>query len=80
MIFGGGMILFWLLLAVVVVAATGHTDRLMTWLRRPASPNSQPSNTQDTPMEILRRRYARGDMSREEFLDARRTIEGDRQS
>ena len=78
MFFGGGMLLFWLLIAAVVVAATGNTERVTTWLRHPATPNNQLPKAQETPIDILRRRYARGDMSREEFLGTRRTLEGDK--
>jgi len=75
--FFGGMLFFWLLIAVLVVAATGNMERLTTWPRRPAASNGQLLSAPETPMEILRRRYARGDISREEFLETSKTLERD---
>ena len=77
MFFGGGMLLFWLLIAALVVAVTGNTERVTTWLRHPAASNGQLLSAPETPMEILRRRYARGDISREEFLETKQTLEKD---
>lgn len=77
MFFGGGMLLFWLLIAALVVAVTGNTERVTTWLRHPKASHGQLLSAPETPMEILRRRYARGDISREEFLETKQTLEKD---
>ena len=75
MFFGGGMLIFWLLIAALVVVATGNQERVMAWLRPPAASNGQFLSASETPMEILQRRYASGDISREEFLEAKQTLE-----
>ena len=68
--FGGwGMLLggvFWLLLIVVVVwALVGRTGQ-----------DARPSRMHDDPMETLKARYARGEISREQYEQMRRDILG----
>jgi putative membrane protein len=67
--FGGiGMILFWVLLITIVVLAvrsitgSGTTDS-----------NSLTTAAQ-TPLEILQTRYAKGEISKEEYEEARQTL------
>ncbi len=54
-------ILFWILLIAGVVVVIG-------WLLRGKA---------DTPLEILRRRYARGEIDRETYTRMRRELHGD---
>ncbi len=68
MVFGGGfMWLFWILVIVAIV-----------WLITSAV-NSGVRNRRDaddSPLEILKRRYARGEIDEEEFGRRRRELEG----
>ncbi len=63
---GGGMWIFWILLIIGVVvlikALTGRT----------ADP---PAQRHETPLEILKARYARGDINEEEFQHRRSELE-----
>lgn len=54
-------ILFWILLITGVVVIIG-------WLLRGKA---------DSPLEILRRRYARGEIDRETYTRMRRELQGD---
>ncbi len=54
-------VLFWILLIAGVVVVIG-------WLLR---------GEVDSPLEILRRRYARGEMDRETYARMRRELQGD---
>ena len=63
---GIGMWIFWIVLIVVVVllvrtVASGRT--------------SLPSPREETPLDILKARYARGDIDEEEFQRRRRELE-----
>ena len=61
--FGWWMILFWgVIIGLVVWAVRALTDRR----DRPADGNS--------PLEIAERRYARGEISKEEFNDIKATL------
>lgn len=63
-----GMGIVWIavlaLLVVVVVRLMGER-----------SPTREPPFREDTPLEILKRRYARGDIDRDEFERRRRDLE-----
>ena len=67
--FGGiGMILFWaLLIAVVVLVLRGFTGNGSTG-------NSAPSPSAQTPLEILQTRYAKGEISKQEYEEAKRAL------
>ena len=43
---------------------------------RPQSNQSRPAQTSQTPSEILNARYVRGEISREEYEQIRRDLEG----
>lgn len=60
---GWGMIIFWILAFSAVV---GGLIFLLVWAMRGRSGRSVPA---ETPEEILRERYARGEISREEYKD-----------
>ncbi len=47
---------------------------LVAWAMYSQRHGQQPSAQDETPLEILRRRYARGEISQEEFEQARRAI------
>jgi putative membrane protein len=59
------MMLFWPLLIVGGAA-------LIAWLMR----GGRMSQRSEPPLEILRKRYARGEISREEYDQMRRDLEG----
>jgi len=62
---GLGMILFWLLVIVGIVA-------LVKWIigQRPAPPQG------DAALDILKKRYAEGEISREDFECMKKDLEG----
>lgn len=65
---GIGMLLFWvLIIAAIVVLARG------LWGRSGAD---APRVREKNAMEILRERYARGEIDKSEFEDKRRDLEG----
>jgi len=63
---GIGMWIFWILLIVIVVA--------LVKMAGPGS-GSPPSTPDKSPMEILKTRYARGEIDEEEFNRRRRELE-----
>ena len=62
------MIFWWILILIPVVAivwwATAST-------RKPRSPSGK-----DDPMQVLKDRYARGEIGKEEFEEKKRTLQG----
>ncbi len=66
MFFGGFMWLFWLLviaaIIVVIVSAISSTS-------------GKRDSSDDSPLEILKRRYARGEIDEEEYMHRRKQIE-----
>ena len=67
MFFGGGfMWIFWLILIVVVIAV----------IKSLSGSNTQRNDTNtESPMSILEKRYARGEIDREEYLEKKRELE-----
>lgn len=66
--FGGGfMWLFWILLIVIVVWAV----KAMA-----GGGSGNPPSHEESPMEILKKRYARGEIDEEEFERRRKELEG----
>lgn len=43
---------------------------------RPQFNQSGPAQTEQTPLELLKERYARGEISRDEYEQTRRDLEG----
>lgn len=66
MFFGGYMWLFWLMViaAIVVVIMSAINTKSSGGLK-----------VEDSPIEILKRRYARGEIDEEEFTRRRKQIE-----
>ncbi len=67
----GGAGGLWMLMGVVVVAVTVLVG---VWLI--VRSNREPRSPSATPLEILRERYARGEITKEEFETAKRTLAG----
>jgi len=67
--FGGiFMILFWVVVVVGVVA-------LIRWLMQQQGPGERRSRGDGTALEILRERYARGEIGREDYERMKRDLE-----
>lgn len=70
----GGMFLFWLIPLVLLIIGVG-------WLfgnrnpDRTGSMDTPQRRSETTPQEILRERYARGEITKEEFEEMRSTLE-----
>lgn len=65
--FGGGfMWIFWILLFVILV-----------WVVKAAMPSSgsKSSSTAESPLEILKKRYARGEIEEDEYIRRRNELE-----
>lgn len=60
-----------LILTLVIVGAIAYA---LGW--RPQFNQSGPAQSRQTPLEILQARYARGEISREEYEQMRRDLEG----
>lgn len=54
------MVFFWVLIIVLIVL-------LIRWLVSSSHPRTLSSYQEDSALEILKRRYARGDINKEEF-------------
>ena len=63
-----GMVLFWLAVVVALVFAT----RVL--IGRPGARDGGTGHAVETPLEILRRRYARGEIDREEYEEKKRDL------
>jgi putative membrane protein len=66
-----GMMGFGLLVPLFLIGAVVYA---VGW--RPQVNQASPAQTSQTPVEILKERYAGGDISREEYEQIRRDLEG----
>jgi len=64
-----GAILWWLFLVMVIV---GLTKWLFGWSNTPRESNEDGT---DSAMRVLRERYAKGDITRKEFLEMKKDLE-----
>jgi len=62
---GIGMIVFWIIVIVVIVLL----------VKRFASQSSQQIERKESPMEILKRRYASGEIEKEEYAEKKKDLE-----
>ena len=62
---------FGLIFTLVIVGAVAY---ILGW--RPQFNQSGPAQSKQTPLELLKERYARGEISRDEFEQMRRDLEG----
>jgi putative membrane protein len=69
MAFGGGigMLIFWALVIGAVIV-------LVRWLSAKSSATDVPGTRRESPLDILRERYARGEIDKEEFEQRRRDL------
>jgi len=67
MLFGGGMWVFWILVIVAIIfgikVAVGGNER-------------NDNHAEESPLEILKKRYAHGEIDEEEFSRRRKDLEG----
>lgn len=77
--YGGGfgmiaMVIFWV---VIIALAVWLLSRVFPGATRNAPSNGTPprSDTLESPTEILKKRYARGEITKEQFDQMRRDIE-----
>jgi len=65
---GGFGVIFWLVILAIIIAGA-------VWFVRSQTNNRQPSAGRRSPgLEVLEERYARGEISREDYLQKRRDI------
>ncbi len=58
---------------LIPLAIIGAILFVLGW--KPQLPQTRPPETGQTPQEILKMRYARGDITREEYEQARKALE-----
>lgn len=79
MMLGGGMFLGWIFLLLFLVLIGGVIGGGIWRLNRsggagPAHVQQRPAAPNEDPLEILRRRYARGEITREEYASMREDL------
>lgn len=74
MFFGGGMLIFWLLLLAGIVAAMGGLRSFTSGVHQASADSPTQPIPKESPEELLSRRYARGEISREEYLETQVTL------
>ncbi|HSJ55872.1 MAG TPA: SHOCT domain-containing protein [Anaerolineae bacterium] len=72
------LVLFLVLVAGAVVAAIWYSRRGVSAPREPRMPPPGALTTQEDALETVRRRYARGEITREEYLEIRQELMNDR--
>jgi len=61
---GGGMWLFWLIFIIIIFL-------LIKTFNTPSNP---PSEQNETALDILKKRYAKGEITKEEFEEQKKTL------
>jgi putative membrane protein len=62
---GGFMMIFWVVLTAVIIYWLVHTANRN---------NNQPSSPSESAIDILKKRYARGEISKEEFEERKKDL------
>ncbi len=60
--------------SIILVVIVGAIAYALGW--RPQFNQTRPAQTSQTPVEVLKARYARGEITREEYDQVRRDLEG----
>jgi putative membrane protein len=63
-----GMILFWILMIIVIVL-------LIRRIRTSKGNGREAGPTAESPLDILKKRYARGEINKEEYLEKKKDLE-----
>lgn len=69
--FGGGMWfgwIFWIVILVIIIWA------VVQFTNRNQQNNRLNSNSEETPLEILKKRYAKGEISKEEYEEIKKNL------
>ncbi len=69
--FGGGMWfgwIFWIIILVIIIWA------VVQFTNRNQQNNRLNSNSEETPLEILKKRYAKGEISKEEYEEIKKNL------
>ncbi len=69
--FGGGMWfgwIFWIIILVIIIWA------VVQFTNRNQQNNSLNPNKEETPLEILKKRYAKGEISKEEYEEIKKNL------
>jgi len=74
MFLGGGMFIFWLLLLAVIIGVAGGLGGVFNRNRQGSDVASQ-QPTPQSPQDILRERYVRGEISQEEYQQMGATLD-----
>lgn len=74
MFFGGGMVIFWLLVVFGLVAAFIGLGGFAARHRQDSSASPGQPPAKEAPEDILRARYARGEISQEEYTQMKATL------
>ncbi|WP_319557767.1 SHOCT domain-containing protein [Thiomicrorhabdus sp.] len=69
--FGGFMWLWFLLIVLIIIAL------FFPWWKQGASANNSKDEVDEKPLQILQKRFARGEISEEEYQSMRKTLEDD---
>ncbi len=68
--FGGWwMIFFWIIIIIGIIF-------LVKWLVAQGRPDSKTAPTEESPLDILKKRYARGEITKEEFEQKKKDLTG----
>ncbi|WP_456425583.1 SHOCT domain-containing protein [Rhodocaloribacter sp.] len=65
-----GWWIFWILLIIILVT--------LFWKNQTTPPGPPPESRKESPLEILKRRYAAGEISTEEYEERKARLERDR--
>ncbi|HEX9053219.1 MAG TPA: SHOCT domain-containing protein [Anaeromyxobacter sp.] len=69
------MALFWILVVVAIVLAVRALGDRARYAGPPGSPPAGPAGApRETPLEILQRRYARGEIDKREFEEKKKDL------
>jgi len=74
MMFGGGMLLGWLLPVILLVLGGIWLFNNGSWANRSRDNDLFPRSAERTPEEILRQRYARGEITQTEYREMAETL------
>jgi putative membrane protein len=72
--FGGSMAFGWIWMLIFWAVVIGGVVVLVRWLSAKPPATEVPGTRRESPLDILRERYARGEIDKEEFEQKRRDL------